>query len=80
METYISTIIPDAQSDAKFKYTHDYEGNDDMPAHIKCSLFGPSVTIPICDGKLLLGAWQGVVIKTINPFDNFYLQSKGLIL
>ncbi|MEH3053400.1 MAG: secondary thiamine-phosphate synthase enzyme YjbQ [Patulibacter minatonensis] len=41
-------------------YTHTDEGADDMPAHIKASLFGPSLTIPISSGALCLGTWQGI--------------------
>ena len=41
-------------------YTHTMEGNDDMPAHIKTSLVGSSVHIPITNGKLNLGIWQGI--------------------
>lgn len=43
-----------------FPFTHDYEGPDDCPAHIKSSLFGCELTIPISNGKLALGTWQGV--------------------
>lgn len=43
-------------------YLHDYEGSDDMPAHIKASLLGPSVTIPITNGRLALGTWQGIYL------------------
>lgn len=43
-------------------YDHVLEGADDMPAHAKCSLFGVSVTIPITDGRLNLGIWQGVYL------------------
>ena len=43
-------------------YDHVMEGADDMPAHAKCSLFGVSVTIPITDGRLNLGTWQGVYL------------------
>lgn len=45
-----------------FPYHHNYEGNDDMPAHIKSSLFGCELTIPISNGKLNLGTWQGVYL------------------
>jgi secondary thiamine-phosphate synthase enzyme len=45
-----------------FPYRHNYEGNDDMPAHIKSSLFGCELTIPINNGKLALGTWQGVYL------------------
>lgn len=43
-------------------YKHDYEGSDDMPAHIKASLLGASVSIPITNGKLNLGTWQGIYL------------------
>ncbi len=43
-------------------YTHTYEGSDDMPAHIKASLIGSSVTIPITNNKLNLGTWQGIYL------------------
>lgn len=45
-----------------FPYKHDYEGQDDMPAHIKSSLFGCELTIPITNGKLNLGTWQGIYL------------------
>lgn len=43
-------------------YLHTLEGADDMPAHAKCSLFGVSLTIPITDGRLNLGTWQGIYL------------------
>lgn len=43
-------------------YEHDYEGDDDMPAHIKSSLLGASVSIPITNGELNLGTWQGIYL------------------
>ncbi|WP_316847461.1 secondary thiamine-phosphate synthase enzyme YjbQ [Pedobacter psychrodurus] len=43
-------------------YEHDYEGSDDMPAHIKSALLGSSVTIPIRNGRLALGTWQGIYL------------------
>lgn len=43
-------------------YTHVFEGPDDMPAHLKSSLIGNSVSIPITDGKLRLGTWQGIYL------------------
>jgi secondary thiamine-phosphate synthase enzyme len=39
---------------------HDDEGSDDMPAHLKAAILGSSVTIPINNGKLALGTWQGI--------------------
>lgn len=43
-------------------YIHDYEGSDDMPAHLKSSLLGSSVTIPIRNGRLAFGTWQGIYL------------------
>ena len=43
-------------------WTHTVEGADDMPGHVKASLFGPSVTIPVGDGHLALGTWQGIYL------------------
>ncbi|MDQ6914947.1 MAG: secondary thiamine-phosphate synthase enzyme YjbQ, partial [Actinomycetota bacterium] len=43
-------------------WTHTVEGPDDMPAHIKASLLGPSLTIPVADGRLALGTWQGIYL------------------
>jgi len=43
-------------------YLHDYEGSDDMPAHLKASLLGCSVMIPVSNGRLQLGTWQGIYL------------------
>jgi secondary thiamine-phosphate synthase enzyme len=43
-------------------WTHTSEGPDDMPAHIKASLLGPSLTLPITEGRLALGTWQGIYL------------------
>jgi len=43
-------------------YEHDSEGPDDMPAHLKAALTGASLTVPVADGKMLLGTWQGVFL------------------
>ncbi|MBO9675204.1 MAG: YjbQ family protein [Sphingobacteriaceae bacterium] len=43
-------------------YEHDYEGSDDMPAHLKSAILGSSVTVPIRNGRLALGTWQGVYL------------------
>eukprot|EP01024_Parvocaulis_polyphysoides_P010149 TRINITY_DN13364_c0_g4_i1.p3 TRINITY_DN13364_c0_g4~~TRINITY_DN13364_c0_g4_i1.p3 ORF type:complete len:143 (-),score=3.90 TRINITY_DN13364_c0_g4_i1:138-566(-) len=59
METYLSTTIPEGRSAA---WIHSAEGPDDMPAHIKSSLFSVSHTIPITNGRLNLGTWQGIWI------------------
>lgn len=43
-------------------YSHDYEGPDDMPAHLKASILGSSVLIPVRNGRLALGTWQGIYL------------------
>ena len=45
-----------------FPYKHNYEGDDDMPAHIKSSIFGCELSIPISQGRLALGTWQGIYL------------------
>jgi secondary thiamine-phosphate synthase enzyme len=44
------------------RWAHSLEGSDDMPAHIKASLLGPALTLPIAGGRLALGTWQGVYL------------------
>ena len=56
-ETYFSRAVPE---DAD--WAHSLEGPDDMPAHIKASLLGPALTLPVADGGLALGTWQGVYL------------------
>jgi len=43
-------------------FTHTYEGSDDMPAHVKSSLLGCEVTLPVSQGRLALGTWQGIIL------------------
>jgi len=57
-ETYFNKAIPENDPD----YQHDDEGPDDMPAHLKASIMGSSVTIPIHEGRLALGIWQGIYL------------------
>ena len=57
-ETIMNNIVPEGAPE----YTHTYEGDDDMPAHVKSSLMGPSLTIPITNGRLALGTWQGIYL------------------
>lgn len=57
-ESYFNSAVPD---DAPY-WTHTLEGADDMPAHVKASLLGPSLTIPIAGGRPALGTWQGVYL------------------
>ena len=58
MESHFNHFVPENQS----YYLHDYEGPDDMPAHIKATLVGNSITIPIKQGRLALGTWQGIYL------------------
>ncbi|MCG7539056.1 secondary thiamine-phosphate synthase enzyme YjbQ [Pseudoalteromonas sp. OF7H-1] len=58
MESHFNHFVPQRQS----YYRHDYEGDDDMPAHIKSSTLGCEVTIPISEGRLHLGTWQGIYL------------------
>jgi secondary thiamine-phosphate synthase enzyme len=57
-ENHLNTIVPENMP----YYRHTTEGSDDMPAHIKASLLGSSVTIPITDGRLNMGIWQGIYL------------------
>jgi secondary thiamine-phosphate synthase enzyme len=57
LETAIDRIAPES-----FPYVHTLEGPDDMPAHVKASLFGVSLTVPVGEGRLLLGTWQGIYL------------------
>ena len=58
METHFNKMVPE---NAPY-YLHNYEGPDDMPAHIKAVLLGNSLTIPIKNGRLNLGTWQGIYL------------------
>ncbi len=55
-------------ADNKPYYIHTYEGTDDMPAHIKNSLIGTALTIPVTDGRLNLGTWQGIYLNEHRDF------------
>jgi secondary thiamine-phosphate synthase enzyme len=57
LESSMSAIAPE-----DFPYRHTAEGPDDMPAHVKSSLLGCSLTIPIREGRLCLGTWQGIYL------------------
>lgn len=58
MESHFNKFVPERAS----YYQHTYEGDDDMPAHIKASLLGNSIAIPISNGRLNLGTWQGIIL------------------
>jgi secondary thiamine-phosphate synthase enzyme len=58
LERWLNRLVPDGDP----FYTHDAEGPDDMPAHIKAALTATSIGIPVTGGKLALGTWQGVYL------------------
>ncbi|SDH31943.1 secondary thiamine-phosphate synthase enzyme [Vibrio xiamenensis] len=58
MEKHFNHFVPERAP----YYQHTYEGDDDMPAHIKASTLGTSVSIPIQNGRLALGTWQGIYL------------------
>lgn len=57
-ESHFNRMVPE---NAPY-YVHNYEGSDDMPAHLKAAILGSSVSIPITDGHLNLGTWQGIYL------------------
>ena len=57
-EHFFNKAVPENDPD----YVHNYEGDDDMPAHLKAAILGSSVTIPITNGQLALGTWQGIYL------------------
>lgn len=57
-ESWSNEVVPERAP----YWTHTLEGPDDMPAHIKAALFGPSLTLPLRDGRLALGTWQGIYL------------------
>lgn len=58
MESHFNQLAPENAA----YYEHTFEGADDMPAHIKSGLLGTELTLPISDGKLMLGTWQGLYL------------------
>ncbi|MGR5149847.1 secondary thiamine-phosphate synthase enzyme YjbQ [Photobacterium alginatilyticum] len=58
MESHFNQSVPERAP----YYQHTYEGDDDMPAHIKASTLGSSITLPISQGRLALGTWQGIYL------------------
>ena len=57
LESAFNSIAPE-----DFPYRHTIEGRDDMPAHVKAALIGNGLTIPVSDGRLALGTWQGITL------------------
>jgi secondary thiamine-phosphate synthase enzyme len=57
-ETWFDQVVPEGAP----YWTHTLEGDDDMPAHLKAALLGPSLTLPVAAGRLALGTWQGIYL------------------
>ncbi|KTD07055.1 secondary thiamine-phosphate synthase enzyme YjbQ [Legionella jamestowniensis] len=77
LETYYNRAIPDDNR----LYRHTLEGEDDMPAHIKNTLLGTELTIPIRQGNLALGQWQGIYLcehRTIAPARRILITVHGI--
>ena len=71
METIFNRLVPENRPE----YEHTLEGADDMPAHAKSTLSGVSITIPITDGRLNLGTWQGIYFcefRNLNKVADFF--------
>lgn len=62
MKGFFSRLVPDSDHPSMAWVTHTYEGPDDMPAHIKSALLPVSLSIPIVEGSLGLGTWQGIYL------------------
>lgn len=62
MANYFDRLVPPADHPDMGYLTHTYEGPDDMPAHIKAALLPVSLQIPVIDGRLALGTWQGIYL------------------
>ena len=58
LESWFNAAVPERAP----YWTHTAEGPDDMPAHIKAALLGPSLSLPVSDGRLALGTWQGIYL------------------
>lgn len=58
LETFFSDLVPDGDA----RYRHRAEGPDDMAAHVRCALTQTELTIPVVDGSLALGTWQGIYL------------------
>lgn len=62
LETWLARFVPSAEDPSFAWLTHTLEGADDMPAHIKAALLPVTLTIPVSNGRPLLGTWQGIYL------------------
>ena len=62
LTNYFGRLVPPANDHTMHYLTHRYEGDDDMPAHIKAAMLPVSIQIPVMEGRLALGRWQGIYL------------------
>ena len=62
LQNFFHRLVPPSDDPAMSYLTHTYEGPDDMPAHIKAAMLPVSLCIPVRDGRLMLGTWQGIYV------------------
>ncbi|WP_120502142.1 secondary thiamine-phosphate synthase enzyme YjbQ [Roseovarius sp. EL26] len=62
LRNYFGRLVPPTTDPSMSYLTHTYEGPDDMPAHIKASMLPESLQIPVSDGQMVLGTWQGIYV------------------
>jgi len=62
LRAYFARLVPPTSDPSMSYLTHTYEGPDDMPAHIKAAMMPVSVSIPVADGRMRLGTWQGIYL------------------
>lgn len=62
LQNFFSRLVPPTTDPAMSYLTHTYEGPDDMPAHIKSAMLPTSMSVPVIDGRMALGTWQGIYL------------------
>ncbi|WP_372805118.1 secondary thiamine-phosphate synthase enzyme YjbQ [Loktanella salsilacus] len=62
LRAFFAKLVPPTTHPAMAYLTHTYEGPDDMPAHIKAAMMPVSLSIPVADGRMVLGTWQGIYL------------------
>ncbi|WP_090189207.1 secondary thiamine-phosphate synthase enzyme YjbQ [Loktanella salsilacus] len=62
LRAFFAKLVPPTTDPAMAYLTHTYEGPDDMPAHIKAAMMPVSLSIPVADGRMVLGTWQGIYL------------------
>ena len=62
LQNFFAKLVPPTTDPSMAYLTHTYEGPDDMPAHIKAAMLPVSLSIPVVDGRMVLGIWQGIYL------------------